>query len=316
MQLTVVIFTYNYAKFIPDVLASLQRQTRPAERIVVSDDCSPNDDEATLRAAVGAFPGVELVRNPKNMGNVEHYRARVAEIGTDAYLLMSADDYLVDVRFLADAMAQLERDASVIGVFGYHQPVDGAGQALAHRNVIPGRATTRLAATDLRRELAYENNVPAICTVVRTAVHAKVPAYPILNRHCGDWQQWYLLASLGDMVRLERVVLAYRMHGANMSTTYEQQGKATALMLEAYDQLLAEPSLTEQDRADLRRGRQRFWVRSAATRDLPQAVLRQPWTADTLAMVGEALLERVARNVERRRAKLYSRFLGPGVTKM
>ncbi len=316
MQLTVVIFTYNYAKFLPDVLASLLRQTRAADRIVVSDDCSPNDDEATLLGAIRAFPGVELVRNPKNMGNVEHYRARVAEIRTDAYLLMSADDYLVDDRFLADAMEQLEGDDNVIGVFGYHQPVNGAGQALAHRNVIPGRSTTRLAAADLRRELAYENNVPAICTVVRTAVHAHVPAYPILNRHCGDWQQWYLLASLGDMIRVERVVLAYRMHGDNMSTTYEQEGKAAAMMLEAYDQLLAEPSLTEQDRTHLRRGRQRFWMRSASTRDLPRTVLRQPWTTDTLAMVGEALLERVARNVERRRAKLYHRFLGPGVTRM
>ncbi len=316
MQLTVVIFTYNYAHFLPEVLGSLQRQTRRADRVIVSDDCSPRDDLATLRAAIAPFEGVELIRNPTNLRNIEHYRARVAEIETDAYLLMSADDYLLDDTFLEAAMAELERDDSVIGVFGYHQPVDDQGRVLARRNVVPGRTATRLAAADVRRELAYENNVPAICTIVRTSVHRHVPAYPILNRHCGDWQQWYLLAELGDMVRLERVVLGYRIHGSNMSTTYDEQGRAHAMVLEGYDQLLAWPGLGEQDRRDLERGRRRLLIRSATMRDLPARLLHERWDGDTAAMAAESLLERVARGVERGRKALQARFLGANVTQM
>ena len=41
--ITVVIFTHNYSRYLPEVLASAVSQTLKPTRIVVSDDCSPNE---------------------------------------------------------------------------------------------------------------------------------------------------------------------------------------------------------------------------------------------------------------------------------
>lgn len=310
--ITVVIFTYNYSRFLPDVLASVFAQTLKPTRIVVSDDCSPKDTLEDVQAACAGFEGVEIIRNPENLGNIEHYRARLSEVTTDAYLLMSADDYLIDPEFLADAARLMADDEGLITVYGYHQPVDEHGRPLLLRRHVPDRAVTHLPAKVLRDELAIENTVPAICTLIRTSVHDHIQAFPLHNRHCGDWLQWYVFTFYGDFARIERDVIHYRVHGDNMSVQYEA-GRAVARFIdEGYDTLLALPELNARDREQLELGRQRARFRHATVRELPGVLLRAPMRSTTAAMLFETLAARVSKHAGKMASERRRRFFGEG----
>ncbi len=307
MTLTAVVFTYNYGHFLGKLLDTIFAQTRRPDRIVVSDDCSPNDSEEDLRALCARYEGVTFIRNPVNLGNVAHYRARLSEVETDAYLLLSADDYLVDPNFFARALEVMTDHPEIIAAYGHHRAVDKDGNVLG--KVVPAtdRSWTRFAGPELRRELALANPVPAVCTVIRTALHERVPPFPLGHGHACDWQQWYVFTYYGDFARLELIGADYRIHGDNMSVAYEGGSDYADQMRAAYAQVMDWPDVTDEDRARLEVGLARRVLHAAPLRHLPEelaAHARQPGIAP---IAGEVLLTRVARVADRLAAKLRQR---------
>ncbi|HAN31465.1 MAG TPA: hypothetical protein DCQ06_07690 [Myxococcales bacterium] len=309
---TVVIFTYNYSRYLNDVLSSIAAQTLRPARIVVSDDCSPDESLQDVQAACAGFEDVEVIRNPENLGNIEHYRARVSEITTDSYLLMSADDYLVDPEFLADAARLMADNPSLVTVYGYHRPVDEQGHILQVRQHSRERQVTVLPSQTLRDELAIENTVPAICALVRTSVHDHVAAYPLLNRHCGDWLQWYWFTFYGDFARIERDVLSYRVHGGNMSINYAAARAVAQFIDDGYEALLQLSELGKADKQRLMLGRRRARFRHASLGQLPWVVVSSRPGWDTLSMLMETLASRVAKRASKLAQSKRLGFMGEG----
>jgi len=314
-SLTVVVFNFNYKRYLPQALAAISRQTRRPDRLIVTDDASPQDTLEELQA-IAAPHGAEVIRNPQNLGNIAHYQARVAEVQTDAYLLCSADDYFVDDRYFADALALLHDNPRVVAVYGYHVATDESGRPLQARRYRNGADWTLLPGPELRSELALQNTVPAVCTMIRTSVHDHVAAFPLPNRHAGDWQQWYLFTYHGDFARIERPVCHYRQHVANMSVVVDRERQAARLIDEAYGELLARPELDATDRDRLLLGRTRSRIRHATLRELPGAILDHSRQPGLLPVVAETLAERAGQPLERLRRRMRAKSLGAGLSEL
>lgn len=294
LTFTYMVANYNYARFLAENLAGMGMQTRQADRVLVTDDVSTRDTPEQIRAAASAMPQAEIVFNETNIGSLPHARKDVAMVRTDAYLLMSADDYLVDPNFIADALDLLEAHPNLVAVTGHHEPVDETGKPLGPLKIDTSAPWTLLPARDLRRRLALENVVPAICTVVRTSAHQRVPAYPVDNDLCGDWIHWYMLTFSGDVARLNRVVCAYRIHQQNLHLAHQRSGKQMQLMAEGYRTLLALPDLDDETRDILAAGRARVLIRSAPIRQLPGVLAREAKQSMAWLALAETLCERVA----------------------
>ena len=143
--------------------------------------------------------------------------------------------------------------------------------------------------------LAYDNPVPAPCAVVRTAVHAHVPPFPLDSPYAHDWQQWYLLTYHGDFARIERPVMKSRVHGNNLSV-----GAAAALashqsVAKDYADLLARPEVTPDDAKHLRAGLARKRVLGATMAQLPAAMMQHGAQAMAWSALAEGLSARLAR---------------------
>ncbi|MBM4344112.1 MAG: glycosyltransferase [Deltaproteobacteria bacterium] len=295
LTLTYLCFNYNYASYLSANLRGLRAQTRTPDRVVVSDDCS-SDTLETLQGLCGDLPNCEVVKEPKNLGPLQHYRKRIAEVTTDAYLLTSADDYLVDPDYVADCLAVLERHPQVVAVFGLHQPTGDGGQPMRSLEIESTDPVSVIKAPIARRRLAYINFMPAVCTVIRTAAHHKMPAFPLANPHCADWMQFYLLTQAGDFARLNRVAMHYRIHSSNMSVAFDAERMASKHVDEGYADLLATPGLSDDDRRHLRLGRMRHAVINARVAELPGVLL----AAKGHRLSWQALLETLADRVSRR----------------
>jgi hypothetical protein len=296
MTFTYVVMSYNYGRYMADNKRGLRAQTQQPDRVLVTDDKSPLDTPEAIRAVWSDIAHAEVVVNERNLGSIPHARRNVGLVRTDAYLQMSADDWLIDPDYVATACRILAENPNVVVVYGPHLAVDPEGQPLAHQHpidasepwtLIPGRA--------LRTRMAYENVVSALCPVVRTSVFQLLPPFPDDNDLCADWIHWYLLTTAGDFARLNRRVVAYRMHGQNLHREHDRACRVMRLMDQGYATLLAHPRLDDDDRRHLRAGRARAVLRAATARELPSQFKRFAGSQAGWLALAEAMGERGAR---------------------
>ena len=311
MTLAHLITTYNYAHLLPQHLAGVLAQTRRPDVVVVSDDASPKDTPEAVRSAAALWPGAEVRIAAQNQGSALHVQRLINSVTTDVYIAMSADDWLVDPKFFADAMAILEHHPDIVAVFGYHQAVDPHGRPLAPVAIESAQPWTRLEATAFRQRMALDNLVSGVCTMVRVRRRLPIPAYPIRNEYCTDWLHYYLLTLSGDYARVNRIVCNYRVQSEGLYLVHTQSGLSVKRHDEGYAALLAWPDLNDSDRAWLRYGRTRRLLRGSRLRALPGVVARNAMEPATWTLLGETLAERTASRITQWARNLQRRTLPP-----
>ena len=89
-SVTIVITTYNHARFLGEAIASAIRQEHPADNIIVVDDGS-TDGTAEV---VTQFKGVDYVRQ-ENKGLSSARNTGLAKCTTDYVTFLDADDRLL-----------------------------------------------------------------------------------------------------------------------------------------------------------------------------------------------------------------------------
>src|SRR4051794_40019596 len=94
-QVDVVIPCYKYAHFLPGCVGSVLAQDGVDVRVLVIDDCSPDDTAEVAAGLRAADPRVEFRRHAVNRGHIATYNEGLLEWAAGDYvLLLSADDML------------------------------------------------------------------------------------------------------------------------------------------------------------------------------------------------------------------------------
>ncbi|GAA1706876.1 glycosyltransferase family 2 protein [Fodinicola feengrottensis] len=103
----VVIAAMNSAEFLDQALGSLATQTRPADQIVVVDDCSDDDTEKLALRWATVLP-VTVIRTPQRLGIWGGRRTGIAALTTDLVAQLDADDMVLPhhLEILSDAYAE------------------------------------------------------------------------------------------------------------------------------------------------------------------------------------------------------------------
>ena len=91
-MLSVVLTSYNYARFLPDALEALAAQTRPADELIVIDDRSADDSIAVIASFLDRFANVRLVQNPRNLGTIANLNHGLKLAQGDIVFFAAADD--------------------------------------------------------------------------------------------------------------------------------------------------------------------------------------------------------------------------------
>ena len=111
-RVTIGVPVYNGERFLQQCLDSLLAQTYRDFVLVISDNASTDRTQEICEAYVKADPRVRYHRNPVNLGMYGNFNRVLELVGTPYVKLANADDFWAPA-MLADAMAEMERDASL-----------------------------------------------------------------------------------------------------------------------------------------------------------------------------------------------------------
>jgi glycosyltransferase involved in cell wall biosynthesis len=239
LRLSVVVPSYNTARWVRDTLASLCAQTVREIEVVVIDDGSRDDslavlagvDDPRLTVAVQANRGLAGSRNSGLL------LARAPVVG-----FCDADD-LWFARKAERHLALLDADPRVGLTFSWSAYLDEAGACTGQYLLSRCRAPSAL-------DLVRRNHVGNGSTVVaRRDVFARAGLFDESLGSCEDFEMWVRVAACsGYGVRLLPAVLTgYRVRAGSMSTTYDDFVRGYARALERFRRYV--PDFTPRDAA-------------------------------------------------------------------
>jgi glycosyltransferase involved in cell wall biosynthesis len=136
MRISVVVIVYNLEAYIDEAIDSVLNQTRPADEIIVVDDCSTDASAALVKGFGGR---VRYLRTANNSGALLAALEGVKATVGDVVCMLDGDDF-----WAADKLAVVERefaaDPKLILLSHDHVRVDETGAELnirdeTHRNI-------------------------------------------------------------------------------------------------------------------------------------------------------------------------------------
>lgn len=216
-MISVVIPCHNYGRFLGEAVASVERQSRPADELVVVDDGS-TDETATIVAELArSRPRLVTISRTPARGAAATFNDAVRASHGDLVVILSADDRL-SPEYLARCEAALVTDAAAdfaycsSKLFGAVERVDPAppfdARRLMRRNFLSGSSMFRRAMFD--RVGGFREDIP-----------------------WEDWEFWVHAVATGSHgVAVEGCWLEYRKHEAGSRNTMPQRAA-----LEAHRQL-------------------------------------------------------------------------------
>jgi len=202
--ITLVINTYNQARFLREALDSVVAQTRAPDEVLVIDDSS-QDDPATVAAR---FAGVILHRIPNNgISAARNYATKIAKSELIAFL--DADDRLMP-RALEAGLEAMAKTPDVAYVCGGHRQVDGAWNPITEDLAAPSPLSYR--------DLLERNSIAMHATVLYRRDRLLASGGFEEGLHAGeDYDVYMRLARDFPVASYPEVVAEYRKHGQNSS---------------------------------------------------------------------------------------------------
>ncbi len=203
---SVIIPTYNSAKYVIEAVESVLAQTYQDFEILVIDDGSTDETEQVLRRYKNP---VRYIRQPN--GGVAVARNRGIQESRGRYIaFLDADDTWLPHK-LEQQINVLQQHPHAHACYSAFTIVDADLNPL-------GISRSQRQGSALEDLLTHGNIIGSICTVLcERSLFDEVGGFDPKLSQCADWDMWVRLAAHTEFLYLDEPFVTYRQHGTNMS---------------------------------------------------------------------------------------------------
>lgn len=216
-RVNVIVPCYRYAHYLEGCVASVLEQDGVEVRVLVIDDCSPDDTHDVAAQLVSRDARVQYRRHIVNQGLIATANEGLEWAKDSDYtVLLSADDRLVGGS-LSRAAAIMQARPSVGMVYGRSLYAHESGPLPAPRGRWRGTDVWTGPTWIRVRCRVGHNCISSPEVVVRTSVQRRVGPYDPACQHCSDLQMWLRIGAVSDIAYVKGVGQAiYRVQAAGM----------------------------------------------------------------------------------------------------
>jgi glycosyltransferase involved in cell wall biosynthesis len=215
-SVSVIVPSYNYARFLEDCVRSVLSQDSINLRVLILDDASTDSSVEVASRLAAADPRIELRIHARNQGHIDTYNEGIAWAAGTYTVLLDSDDILTPGS-LARSCELLHAHPEVGLVYGRVHRFYGDGR--------PGRARTGRTRWRIHPGIEWfegrchltENCIAQPSVVMRTSILKKVGLFRPELPHTADMEMWLRLSLYADVGYIDGVDQAfYRVHSAGM----------------------------------------------------------------------------------------------------
>ncbi len=218
MKLSVILTSYNYARYLPAALEALGAQTRAPDELIVIDDGSADDSVAIINSFLGRFANPFLVQNPRVLGTIGNLNLGIELTRGEVVYFAAADDVTYPA-LLERAVALLERHPGAALFSARSDIIDTEGRVEGTiATAIPLRHPGYIAPDAVGRILMRDDNwLTGNTTLYRRAPLIAAGGFaPELGSFCDGYVSRLLAARYGACFSPE-VLGAWRRHAGGFA---------------------------------------------------------------------------------------------------
>jgi len=215
VKVSVAMATYNGGPYLAAQLASLRRQDRLPDELVISDDGSVDETEQIAKdfAATAPFPVIWL-RNPGRPGYHRNFDYALSATIGDVVLLADQDDVWLE-QHVSRLTAPFADNAKLMVTVGDSQQMDATGYVPGETmRQNEGLTPARLRATNLARGRAQFRAVLSRRAVIGHNLALRRQVLEIASPLPSAWRHdhWIFLigAAMGEVLYVDEVISRFR----------------------------------------------------------------------------------------------------------
>ena len=247
---TIVIPSYNHARFLPDCLGSIQRQTFEDWQIVLIDDGSKDDSVELARRYAREDSRISVYVNEQNLGTYGTEQ-RGLELSESPFVaIMNSDDLWAPTK-LERQMAMLAAHPEVPLCYVLGWMVDDQGRELEGEDVHLDWPRDEI--QDVLPYLLYENRILASGVLFRR----EGLRFETTCRYSGDWVALLERAYTSPVACVSERLNYWRQHDNNTYRISPRQLAEEIRVRKAIERRAPDWFLPRLDPALVRRGMQR-----------------------------------------------------------
>lgn len=289
MKLSVIMAVFNGARFLDEALASIRAQTFRDFECVVVDDGSTDGTRQLLERQRSQDARFRIIRQPHS--GLVFALNRACAVARGEYIArMDADDVAAPRR-LERQLQHLERRAR-LGLLGTAMElIDECGRVVGAVDCPEGRESTGSA-------LLTANCFSHPTVMLRREALTRVGAYRAVFRHAEDYDLWLRIADHYEVANLDDRLLAYRIHGDQISVQHLHDQAVSAIGARVAARIRRSTGVDPADRwADL--AAETLRAEGVAEREITEAVLKSAmiWTTRFVVAGKESVAERLLKDI-------------------
>jgi glycosyltransferase involved in cell wall biosynthesis len=261
--ISIITAIYNGERFLSTTLDSIRAQTFQDWECIIVDDGSTDGSRALadkyaaldsrIRPVTQVHAGLAAARN----------RGRAEMCASSKYATFMDSDDLWIPEALQTLLDELERHPEAVGAHGLGNYIDEHGQPKDEDFADIGRerltydggspSASALSEPTTFSVLAWTNRVfPPGVLLVRRSFYDKAGLFDSTFHQTDDWDMNVRLCRYGDLRFVNKVILSYRRHGANLSARNAKEMAQGLRVLQ--HKIFFSPENTEEHKRVLKKG--------------------------------------------------------------
>jgi glycosyltransferase involved in cell wall biosynthesis len=222
-KISVLIPTFNYARFLPEAIESVLGQDYRDFEVLISDDASTDGSADILRYYVTHDPRIRVMVQPRNLGMVANWNWCLTQARGEYVKFLFGDDRLTSSRALRKLAQMLDDHQDAVLAASPRQLIDEYSRPLGQRDDIALEGV--IAGQDVARccLLQFKNCIGEPSTVMfRRAVVVRRLFSPHY-RQAVDLEMWLYLLRNGHLVYTREPLSQFRCHSEQQTAVNQRQ---------------------------------------------------------------------------------------------
>ena len=222
-KISVLIPTYNYARFLPEAIESVLEQDYRDFEVLISDDDSTDGSAGILRNYANRDPRIRVVVQPRNLGMVANWNWCLTQARGEYVKFLFGDDRLACAHALRRLAQMLDDHPSAVLAASTRQLIDehsrplGRRDDIAHEGLVAGRDVAR------RCLLQFKNCIGEPSTVIFRRAAVAVRSFSTHYRQAVDLDMWLYLLRGGNLVYTHEPLSHFRCHAEQQTAVNHRQ---------------------------------------------------------------------------------------------